>query len=150
MKPFTRSIGWVGLVALWFALSGCLIGYDPDSVELQEAGDGTPRVVVTSPRPDDQVGDQLRIRLSLSNFSLVEPTGQENNDHEGHLSILIDGASILGDDPITRSSIDVVVRALAEESPTEHTLDIVVHNNDGSTHNVIQPISITWVKLPNT
>ena len=145
---FVRLLGWAGIITI-FGLSGCLIGYDPDSVALVGGG-SDPRVVVTSPGPQDEVGNILQIRMDVSNFALVDPEGRENADGEGHVHVYIDGTPIVpGDPPITQTAIDVRVCSLAGDRPIEYNLEVVPSNNDGTPHGTLGRVSISWVKLPN-
>ena len=46
-------------------------------------------------------------------------------------------------------SLDVNVSSLATNEPSDHSLDVVVLDNDGSAHDLVEPFSLTWLKLPN-
>lgn len=143
-----RLFLWAGIIAI-LGLSGCLISYDPDSVDLVGGG-SEPRLLVTSPSPGQEVEDILRIQMEVHNFLLVDPAGRENADGEGHVKIYINGVPIVDNDgPTFRTSIPVQVCSLGRERAAEYNLTIVPSNNDGTPHGVLGEINITWVKLPN-
>ena len=143
-----RYFAWAGIIAI-LGLSGCLISYDPDGVDLVGGG-SEPRLVVTSPTPMQEIDDILRIQMEVHNFVLVDPAGRSNADGEGHVKIYINGEPIVsGDGPTYRTSIPVQVCSLGRGEPVEYSLQIVPSNNDGTPHAVLGEINISWVKLPN-
>lgn len=141
-------IAWLGLTTFLLGLSGCLIAYDPDGVELGTV-DGTPKLIVTSPTEGESVETILRIRLEATNFSLVDPGG-DNVETQGHVRIYIDGSPIVQGDPaLTSVQLDVRVCSLATDHPEDHELLVVPYNNDETEHDVLSPITVTWTKSPS-
>ncbi len=132
-------------------------GPDPDAgvddglsfdVDPFDGGSTGPALTIVSPTANQEVSETLEIRLETRDFELVEPGGA-NTPNEGSIRVYIDDEPIVpGDTALTQSSIDVRVCSLASDEPEEHTLEIVVHNNDGSVHDEISSQTVTWVMLP--
>ena len=131
----------LGLFVLW--VSGC----GEEGGPVNGGSIGSPRITVISPTPGEEVEAFLRVRLELENFSFVAPIGQENSPNQGHYYLYIDNAQV-SQAPETSDSIQIDVSTLAQDRPTEHTLSIDPRDNDGSPHDSLRTISLTWVKLP--
>lgn len=144
-RSWSTAFATAVLVTLAVGASGCLISYDPGSVEVEPflPGDTTPRIIVVSPKPAEQFSGELPIQLEARNLTLVAPTGQANADGQGHLRVYIDevclddpanpgpGATSFCPEPraITTTSFSVDISGL--EAGT-HRLQVEVRANDGS------------------
>jgi hypothetical protein len=130
---------------------GCLITYDPDSVEL-EGGDTRPRVNVLQPVPQQEVGDDLLVELDVRNFALVAPDGRANAPNEGHVLAFIDGAAVAGGVAIVTASFHITGlddTLSHDEGANVHRLRIEVHQNDGTPYDENPgPVEVDFIKLP--
>src|SRR5947209_9988820 len=52
---------------------------------------GTPTIAIVSPKPGPTISHDLYFAIEVTNFTLVDATGQPNAPNEGHIQLLLNG-----------------------------------------------------------
>ena len=52
---------------------------------------GTPTITIVSPKPGPTISHDLYFAIEVTNFTLVDATGQPNAPNEGHIQLLLNG-----------------------------------------------------------
>jgi hypothetical protein len=149
MQITMRVVSLVMALGASLGLVGCLITYDPDSVDFQGGGSTEPSVTVDQPQPNAEIGDFLDVTLAVRNINLVQKVGQPNVPGEAHLAVFIDGASITPEDQgIVTTSFRINVTSLNHDAGNVHTLRVETRNNDGTPFEGVGPVTVEFTKLP--
>ena len=148
-QKMTRRLVLVVMLVLAFGVSGCLITYDPDSVELSDAGliyecaQGERSLNVFSPTEGQEVSsDLLEVEIVVCGITLVEKWGQENVEGEGHLVVSVDGryAHAPGEGLITPH----FALPLDDFGAGSHVFRVQVRNNDLTEITDIGPVEVSF------
>jgi hypothetical protein len=138
--------GALGVALTAATLTGCLLTYDADDVELVPA-DTTQQVIVNSPRVDQQFDCTLEIRLDVRNINLVPHWGLENVDGQGHLHFEIAGIRVPPDPliGIDSESVDISIHRLVPTGRQE--LVVTLHTNQHEPFPSVAEITVDWEKV---
>jgi hypothetical protein len=135
--------------------SGCVIGFDADSVTLEGstcAINGAPMLRLISPTEGQEIlcadSCNLRILIETENLCLVENWGMSNVTGEAHVKVFIDGQALIhpasGLDTLAIDNLDVAIWGM-NNGP--HDLEVLTYNNDGTPHSVLGPVLVSWNKV---
>lgn len=166
-RPFERVsrhsavfFGCLVAVALAFTgITGCLITYDPDGVDLVNT-DTTPSMTIVTPTANQMFSDCeghsfnicLPVQIDLRNVTLLPKWGEENVDGEGYLYVTVaptdqpgEGFPIAnpGDEGVVATDFTIDLDGLPDGN---WTLRVEVRNNDRSLHATIEPVSVDFRK----
>lgn len=148
-QKMTRRLALVVMAVMALGISGCLITYDPDSVELADVGstylctESERSLNVLSPTDEMEISsDILVVDIVVCGIDLVEKWGQENSEGEGHLVVSVDGryAHPPGEGLVTcRFGLP-----LDDFDPGDHVFRAQVRNNDLTEIEDIPPVEVNF------